>query len=160
MKHGLDMTALREVKFLQELRHPNIIAVSDLYEWGAIHLTRGAAARRLLGQAKYQLSPRIPFYRPRSCDQGQGVDHSECGYEELDGHVFERAGVHPSQRSIAPSKSGPEPKAAAQIWLGEQDLKPNNLLIAGNGELKVADFGLAREFADAGSKMTCQVITR
>jgi hypothetical protein len=28
MQGGLDMTALREVKFLQELRHPNIIAVS------------------------------------------------------------------------------------------------------------------------------------
>jgi hypothetical protein len=28
MKDGLDMTALREVKFLQELRHPNIICVS------------------------------------------------------------------------------------------------------------------------------------
>ena len=41
-----------------------------------------------------------------------------------------------------------------------QDLKPNNLLIAKDGELKIADFGLAREFADAGSKMTCQVITR
>jgi len=41
-----------------------------------------------------------------------------------------------------------------------QDLKPNNLLIANNGELKIADFGLAREFADAGGKMTCQVITR
>lgn len=27
MKDGLDMTALREVKFLQELHHPNIIAV-------------------------------------------------------------------------------------------------------------------------------------
>jgi len=30
MKDGLDMTALREVKFLQELHHPNIIAVSRL----------------------------------------------------------------------------------------------------------------------------------
>ena len=27
MRDGLDMTALREVKFLQELQHPNIIAV-------------------------------------------------------------------------------------------------------------------------------------
>ena len=30
MKDGLDMTALREVKFLQELRHSNIIAVSSV----------------------------------------------------------------------------------------------------------------------------------
>lgn len=41
-----------------------------------------------------------------------------------------------------------------------QDLKPNNLLIASSGELKIADFGLAREFGDASAKMTCQVITR
>ena len=30
MKDGLDMTALREVKFLQELHHPNIIGVGCL----------------------------------------------------------------------------------------------------------------------------------
>lgn len=41
-----------------------------------------------------------------------------------------------------------------------KDLKPNNLLIASDGQLKIADFGLARDFADPGFKMTCQVITR
>ena len=29
-KDGLDMSAIREVKYLQELHHPNIIQVSDL----------------------------------------------------------------------------------------------------------------------------------
>ena len=28
-KDGLDWTAIREVKYLQELKHPNIIEVSD-----------------------------------------------------------------------------------------------------------------------------------
>jgi len=42
MKDGLDMTALREVKFLQELHHPNIIAVSLL------HLLYGIADFKLL----------------------------------------------------------------------------------------------------------------
>lgn len=39
-------------------------------------------------------------------------------------------------------------------------MKPNNLLIAADGTLKIADFGLAREYADLSVKMTCQVVTR
>jgi serine/threonine protein kinase len=47
------------------------------------------------------------------------------------------------------------------VYFGRgQDLKPNNLLIASDGQLKIADFGLARDAADPGYKMTCQVITR
>ena len=41
-----------------------------------------------------------------------------------------------------------------------RDMKPNNLLIGPNGQLKLADFGLARIFGSPGRKFTHQVFTR
>jgi serine/threonine protein kinase len=42
-------------------------------------------------------------------------------------------------------------------WVLHRDLKPNNLLIAPNGALKLADFGLARVFGSPNRKFTHQV---
>jgi serine/threonine protein kinase len=50
--------------------------------------------------------------------------------------------------------------ADSKCMIPFQDLKPNNLLIASDGLLKIADFGLARDYADPTIKMSCQVITR
>ncbi len=41
-----------------------------------------------------------------------------------------------------------------------KDLKPNNLLIAKDGMLKLADFGLARIWGEPVGNMTSQVVTR
>ena len=45
-------------------------------------------------------------------------------------------------------------------WCLHRDLKPGNLLVSPSGELKIADFGLARECGDPGARMTSQVVTR
>jgi cyclin-dependent kinase 7 len=39
-------------------------------------------------------------------------------------------------------------------------MKPNNLLITSTGVLKIADFGLARDWGDPSKQMTSQVVTR
>ena len=39
-----------------------------------------------------------------------------------------------------------------------RDMKPNNLLIGSDGQLKLADFGLARIFGSPDRKFTHQVI--
>lgn len=45
-------------------------------------------------------------------------------------------------------------------WVLHRDLKPNNLLFSSNGILKIADFGLSREFGFPNGTMTPRVASR
>eukprot|EP00976_Prorocentrum_cordatum_P071512 1180355-Prorocentrum_minimum.AAC.7 len=47
-----------------------------------------------------------------------------------------------------------------KMWVLHRDLKPNNLLIAPDGSLKLADFGLARVFGSPDRQLTNQVFQR
>jgi cyclin-dependent kinase 7 len=45
-------------------------------------------------------------------------------------------------------------------WVLHRDMKPNNLLIGADGQLKLADFGLARIFGSPERNFTHQVFAR
>ncbi|GAA6023980.1 hypothetical protein JCM10207_006841 [Rhodosporidiobolus poonsookiae] len=125
-KDGLDMSAIREVKFLQELRHPNVIELLDVF----------SSKQNLNLVLEFLPTDLEAIIRDKSLVFQQG---------DLKSWMLQMTlGLEFCHRN----------------WVLHRDLKPNNLLVKADGTLKVADFGLAREYADEGAKMTCQVVTR
>lgn len=127
-KDGLSMDAIREVKYLQELSHPNVIALHAVFS------------------SKDQNLNLVLEYLPLG-DLEMLIKDSSIQYGVPD--IKSWMGM-----------------LARGVWFCHQnfvlhrDIKPNNLLIGSDGEVKLADFGLARSFADPYSNMTHQVITR
>ncbi|KAI9432644.1 CMGC/CDK/CDK7 protein kinase [Lactarius psammicola] len=125
-KDGLDMSAVREVKYLRELHHPNVIELLDVFS------------------SKTNLNLVLEFL---DTDLEMIIKDRSL--------VFLPADI---KSWMAMMFRGLE--FCHRNFILHRDLKPNNLLIASDGQLKIADFGLARDVADPGYKMTCQVITR
>lgn len=126
-KDGLNVDSIREIKYLQELSHPNLVSLIDVFS------------------TKDQNINLVLEYFP-------------CGTLE---DVIRNTNIHYGAADV-------------KAWMGmltrgvffchenfvlHRDIKPNNLLIAADGEVKLADFGLARSFADPFWNMTHQVIT-
>lgn len=125
-KDGLDMLAIREVKYLQELRHPNVIELIDVFS------------------AHNNLNLVLEFL---PCDLEVLIkDHSvtfSAGDIKL-WLLMTLRGVHHCHRN----------------FILHRDLKPNNLLLAPDGQLKIADFGLARLLGNINEDLTLNVVTR
>ncbi|KAH9935916.1 CMGC/CDK/CDK7 protein kinase [Epithele typhae] len=125
-KDGLDMSAVREVKFLRELKHQNVIELLDVFS------------------SKKNLNLVLEFLET-----------------DLELVIKDRSLVFlPADIKSWMAMTFRGLEFCHRNFILHRDLKSNNLLIAADGHLKIADFGLARDFADPGYKMTCQVITR
>ncbi|KAF8329402.1 kinase-like domain-containing protein [Cantharellus anzutake] len=120
------MSAVREVQYLREINHPNIIKLLDVFS------------------SKANLNLVLEF-----------LD------SDLEAVIKDRSNVFlPADIKSWTAMTLRGLEFCHRNWVLHRDLKPNNLLIGSDGQLKLADFGLARDFADPGMKMTCQVITR
>lgn len=130
-KDGLSMDAIREVKYLQELSHPNIIALRAVFS------------------SKNQNLNLVLEYLPRG--------DLEMLIKDSEGIRYGAAEVKAWMGML-----GRGVWFCHENFVLHRDIKPNNLLIAADGEIKLADFGLARSFADPYRPMTPgnQVITR
>jgi cyclin-dependent kinase 7 len=128
-RDGLAPDAVRELKHLQELHHPNIINLLSVFS------------------SKDQNLNLVLEYLPLGDLEEliRDVDHVRYGAADI------KAWMGMLTRAVW---------FCHDNCVLHRDIKPNNLLIAADGEVKLADFGLARSFADPGRKMTANVITR
>ena len=128
-KDGLTMDSIREVKYLQELSHPNIIALHAVFS------------------SKNQNLNLVLEYLP--------LGDLEMLIKDTEGIRYGTAEIKAWMGML-----GRGVWFCHENFILHRDIKPNNLLIAADGEIKLADFGLARSFADPYNRMTYNVITR
>ncbi len=128
-KDGLAPDAVRELKHLQELQHPNIISLLSVFS------------------SKDQNLNLVLEYLPLGDLEMliRDVDRVRYGAGDI------KAWMGMLTRAVW---------FCHDNFVLHRDIKPNNLLIAADGEVKLADFGLARSFSDPGYGMTANVITR
>eukprot|EP00798_Chlamydomonas_sp_ICE-L_P022421 gene22421-29533_t len=113
-KEGINVTALREIKLLRELKHPHVVEMIDAFP-----------IKKNIGLDKsLVLSPADVKSYMQMFMKGLGYCHKQ--------------------------------------WVVHRDVKPNNCLIAANGVLKLADFGLSRTLhsPDRNRPYTNQVFAR
>lgn len=136
-KEGFPVTALREIKILQDLDHKNIVKLLDIIvsKPTSINNNKGNVYL-LLEYIEHDLSGILDKKIPLTSDGIKGII-----YQILQGVDY----MHNIKGVL------------------HRDIKASNILITSNGKVKIADFGLARYFSNRDFKLkkpyTNKVIT-
>ncbi|EWG91686.1 Kin28p [Saccharomyces cerevisiae P301] len=125
-KDGLDMSAIREVKYLQEMQHPNVIELIDIFmSYDNLNLV----LEFLPTDLEVVIKDKSILFTPADIKAWM---------------LMTLRGVYHCHRN----------------FILHRDLKPNNLLFSPDGQIKVADFGLARAIPAPHEILTSNVVTR
>ncbi|CAO3593629.1 unnamed protein product [Absidia cylindrospora] len=133
-KEGVPITAIREIKILKQLRHKNIVPLSD------IAVDRGDVAKKERGSI-YMVFPYM--------------DHDLAGL--LDNPAV-RLSTPQIKTYLKQLLEGTAYLHHNKIL--HRDMKAANLLINNEGILQIADFGLARGVEEENKEYTSCVVTR
>lgn len=125
-KEGLDMSAIREVKFLRECHHENVIELIDVFSQKQ---NLNLILEFLTADLEHLIKDKTILFSPSDVKSWL---------------VMTLRGLHYLHTR----------------FILHRDLKPNNLLLSSSGVLKLADFGLARDFGQAYTNMSPNVVTR
>ncbi|XP_074557486.1 cyclin-dependent kinase C-2-like [Curcuma longa] len=141
-REGFPITAIREIKILKKLHHQNVIQLKEI-------VTSPGPEKDEQGEPdgnKYKGSIYMVF---------EYMDHDLTGLSDRPGMRFTVPQIKCYMRQLL---TGLHYCHVNQVL--HRDIKGSNLLIDNEGNLKLADFGLARSFSsDHNGNLTNRVIT-
>lgn len=141
-KEGFPITAIREIKILKKLHHENIIKLKEIVTSQGPEMDE----QRKPDGNKYNGSIYMVF---------EYMDHDLTGLADRPGLRFTIPQIKCYMRQLL---TGLHYCHINQVL--HRDIKGSNLLIDNEGNLKLADFGLARSYSnDQNANLTNRVIT-